>query len=201
MLSLLLRKGKREESYLVVDIIIIIIIINIMKVHALKFLSLLSIFLNTLQFRSVLISTLFYSAVMTFVQIGTADVILCLRTWMEFCQNFLHLLTDLELIRTTRDVSNKFSRKSAPENVYYCCWHKRDYIQGRTVKPYAILKVNSAVAKSHTIFDLAYLLVHFAHLTYFRFQGLFGCPLLFTWNAGLKNHISPTTALGQISYL
>ena len=59
-----------------------------MKVHALKFLSLLSIFLNTLQFRSVLISTLFYSAVMTFMQIGTADVTLCLRTWMEFLPGF-----------------------------------------------------------------------------------------------------------------
>jgi len=77
VLSLLLQKSKKEEIYLVVGIIIII---NIMKVQALKFLSLLSIFLNPLQFRSVLISTLFYSTIMNFMQIGTADVILCLRT-------------------------------------------------------------------------------------------------------------------------
>jgi hypothetical protein len=58
-----------------------------------------------------------------------------------------------------------------------------------------------AVAKSHTIFDFAYLLIHFPNLTYFRFQGLFACPVTFTRNAGLKNPIPPATALGQISYL
>jgi len=55
----------KEESYLIIDIIII----NIMKVQALKFLSLLSIFPNRLQFRSVYISTLFYSAVTIFMKI------------------------------------------------------------------------------------------------------------------------------------
>ena len=72
----------KEEIYLIADIIIIIITItiNIMKVQALNFLSLLSIFLNRLQFRSVQIYTLFYLAVMTFTQSGTVDVILYLGT-------------------------------------------------------------------------------------------------------------------------
>jgi len=55
------------------------IVINTMKDQAVKFLSLLSIFLNRIHFSLVHISTLFHPTVVTFIKIGTADVILYLR--------------------------------------------------------------------------------------------------------------------------